>query len=132
MANRVYIYTNHSMLKYVMKKKEMNARLMRWVLDRKETKNQVADHLSRLKMDAEEKVSIEINEKFMDKQLFQVEKCWVMQSTHSTPWYVDIVNYLSQGVFPADAHGQGKRKLCMMPRNICGKNHMYSNNVQIN
>ncbi|KAA3483142.1 Retrovirus-related Pol polyprotein from transposon 17.6 [Gossypium australe] len=59
MANRVCVYIYHSALKYVMKKNETKARQMRWVLllqdfdlwiiDRKGTNNQIANHLSRWK-----------------------------------------------------------------------------------
>lgn len=64
MTNRVYDYIDHSALQYVMKKKETKARLMRWVLllqefdlwvmDRKGTENQIANHLLRLENEIEE------------------------------------------------------------------------------
>ncbi|KAA3466095.1 Retrovirus-related Pol polyprotein from transposon 17.6 [Gossypium australe] len=56
-----------------------------WILDRMEAKNQVADHLSRLEIGAEEKVNINISEKFASEQLFQVEYCEVMQLTYRMP-----------------------------------------------
>ncbi|KAA3466733.1 Retrovirus-related Pol polyprotein from transposon 17.6 [Gossypium australe] len=62
MVNRAYVYTDRSTLKYVLKKKETKASLMRWVfflqefnlwtMDRKGTKNQVTIHPSRLEVDA--------------------------------------------------------------------------------
>ena len=52
----------------------------------------IADHLSRLeKLITEEKV-IEIEENFLDEQLFQV----LVQ----LPCYVDFVNYLACGIMP--------------------------------
>ena len=52
------MHIDHSALRYLMAKKDEIPRLIRWVLllqefdfevmDRKETENQVADHLSRL------------------------------------------------------------------------------------
>ncbi|KAA3483853.1 retroelement pol polyprotein-like [Gossypium australe] len=82
MENRVYVYTDHLALKYIMN--ETKARLMRWVLllqefklwilDKKGTKSQVTDHLSRLEMEAKIKVDIKINDKFIDEQLFQADQ----------------------------------------------------------
>ena len=56
------MHTDHSSLRYLMAKKYAKPRLIRWVLllqefdfevkDRKWTKNQVADHLSRLEDEA--------------------------------------------------------------------------------
>ncbi|KAA3487197.1 Retrovirus-related Pol polyprotein from transposon 17.6 [Gossypium australe] len=75
MENRSYIYTNHPPLKYIMKKKEMKARIMRWllllqefdlwVMERKGTENQLVDHLLRLGNEMEEN-SEEIKETFID------------------------------------------------------------------
>ena len=56
--SKVIVYTDHAALKYLLTKQDSKPRLIRWVLllqefdieirDRKETENQVADHLSRI------------------------------------------------------------------------------------
>ncbi|XP_022889136.1 uncharacterized protein LOC111404577 [Olea europaea var. sylvestris] len=67
----------------VVHKKDAKPRLIRWVLllqefdikihDKKDTKNQVADHLSRLEQLCDLN-DVDINEVFLDEQLLQIEK----------------------------------------------------------
>ncbi|XP_070010279.1 uncharacterized protein [Nicotiana sylvestris] len=87
-------------LMYLIVKKELKPRLIRWVLllqefnleirDRKGTENQVADHLSRLDA-AEKKVEVEdITETFSDEQL-------LVMTMEEAPWYAHIANYLASG-----------------------------------
>ncbi|KAL4352863.1 hypothetical protein GQ457_06G013650 [Hibiscus cannabinus] len=57
-GTKVTVHTDHSAIKYILSKKDVKPRLIRWILllqkfdvkiiDRKGTKNQVADHLSQL------------------------------------------------------------------------------------
>ena len=54
----------------------------------------IANHLSRLEMNAGNEKGIEIAENFPDEQLFLL----LVQ----TPWYADIVNYLACGVVPPE------------------------------
>ncbi|XP_070018354.1 uncharacterized protein [Nicotiana sylvestris] len=78
-GSKVIVYTDHATLGYLIEKKESKSCLIRWVLllqefnlkirDRKGTKNQVANYLSRLE-GAENSVEIEdILEIFPDEQL---------------------------------------------------------------
>ena len=56
-GNKVIVHTDHFAIKYLMTKKDVKSRLIRWVLllqefdletkDKKETENLVANHLSR-------------------------------------------------------------------------------------
>ena len=58
----VVVFSNHAALKYLLSKKDSNARLVRWILllqkfditikDKKGTKNVIADYLSRLTIDS--------------------------------------------------------------------------------
>nr|GEZ73578.1 reverse transcriptase domain-containing protein [Tanacetum cinerariifolium] len=97
--NRSIVYTNHSALKYLFAKKEVKARLLRWILllqefdfkviDPKGAENYAADHLSRLENPYENIFDPkEINETFPLKSLNKI--------THidpSTPWFADFANY---------------------------------------
>lgn len=110
-GSKVIVYTDHTTLKYLFEKKDAKPRLIRCVLlvqefdieirDKKGTENQVVDHLSRLEQlrDLED---MDINEVFLDEQLFQIEKVL---------WYANIVNYLASGYMDPDLTYQQKKKL---------------------
>ncbi|XP_073138409.1 uncharacterized protein [Henckelia pumila] len=57
------------------------------IIDRKDTENQVVDHLSRLENPI--KNNNIIRDEFPDEQIFEV---------NNLPWYADIVNYLSNDI----------------------------------
>ena len=73
------------------------------IKDKKGSDNVIADHLSEIEKPTEEEEEIEIEEKFLDEQLFQV--------TVQIPWYADIVNHLAYGIMPPELTYQQKRKL---------------------
>ena len=97
---KIIIFTYHAALKYLLTKKSVKARLIRWVLllqefdlefkDKKGTENVVDDYLSRLNFDTITK-PLTLNESFLDEQLMSVEVL---------SWYADIVNYLVTGQYP--------------------------------
>ena len=96
LGSHVIIHTDHATIKYLMAKKEVKPKLIRWVLllqefdleikYKKGCDNVIADHLSRV-----EKPAVQ-EENFPDEQLFQLS----LQS----PWYADIVNFLACGIMP--------------------------------
>ncbi|XP_051113167.1 uncharacterized protein LOC127239181 [Andrographis paniculata] len=100
LGTKVFVYSDHAAMRYLMAKKEAKPRLIRWVLllqefdieirDKKGTKNLVADHLSRIPVESE---AVPVRESFPDEQLLSIT------TTH--PWYADIVNYLVTNEFPA-------------------------------
>ena len=102
-GNKVIVHTDHSAIKYLMTKRDMKPRLIRWVLllqvfdleikDKKETENLVANHLSRLEGPRDE---VQVNDYFPDEQLLAIE------DTNSTPWFTDYVNYLVAKVIPSE------------------------------
>ena len=62
------------------------------IKDKKGTENVVADHLSRLEADKGIEDPAEIEESFLDEQLFVTEA--------HLPWYADFINYLAYNVLP--------------------------------
>ncbi|XP_070042917.1 uncharacterized protein [Nicotiana tomentosiformis] len=92
MGAKVIIHTDHMAIRDLMSKKESKARLMRWVLlfqefdidiqDKKGSKNQVADHLSRLEEEGRPHDGLEINDYFPDEQLLAL-------SMKEVSWFAD-------------------------------------------
>ena len=82
LGSHVIIHTDHDAIKYLMEKKDVKPRLIKWVLllqefdleikEKKGSDNVIADHLSRLERITEEEKEIEIAENFLDDQLFML------------------------------------------------------------
>ena len=79
LGNKVIMFTYHSVIKYLMIKKDAKPRLIRWVLlmqefdveirDKKGSKNMVADHLSRLETPKTvQKHHLMIDDTFLDER----------------------------------------------------------------
>ena len=100
LGSHVIMHTNHATIKYLMEKKDVKPRLIRWVLllqefdleikDKKGSDNVIDDHLSRMNKPTEEERGMEIEENFPNEQFFQVSV--------QLPWYADIVNNLACGI----------------------------------
>nr|GFB61931.1 reverse transcriptase domain-containing protein [Tanacetum cinerariifolium] len=97
--NKSIVYIDHSALKYLFAKKDVKARLLRWILllqefdfkviDTHGAENYAADHLSRLENPYENIFDPkEINETFPLESLNKVA-----HKDPSTPWFVDLANY---------------------------------------
>nr|GEX15390.1 reverse transcriptase domain-containing protein [Tanacetum cinerariifolium] len=97
--NKSIVYTDHSALKYLFAKKDVKARLLRWILllqefdfkviDTRGAENYAADYLSRLKNPYENTFDPkEINETFPLESLNKVA-----HKDSSTPWFADLANY---------------------------------------
>ena len=74
------VYTDHATLKYLLTKKNVKPRLIRWILllqeldleikDKKGEENSVADHLSRMQF--ENPHELPINDSLRDDMLFKI------------------------------------------------------------
>ena len=90
----IIIFTDHSTLKYLLTKQNVEARLIRWVLllqefnlqirDKKGVENVVADHLSRLNIENNTH-NPPIYDEFPEEALLTVD---------SAPWFAHIANFL--------------------------------------
>jgi len=93
LGSKITIFTDHSVLRYLMVKKDAKAQLIRWTLllqefdleirDKKGLKNIVADHLSCIPNSPYNELPI--NDNFSDEQLLV---------SFRESWFADIVNHL--------------------------------------
>ena len=82
LGSHVIIHTDHATIKYLMAKKDVKPRLIKWALlleefdleikDKKGSDNVIADHLSRLEKPTGEEIGLEIKENFPNELFFQV------------------------------------------------------------
>jgi hypothetical protein len=107
-GTKVIVYTDLAALKYILMKKDVKPRLVRWILllqefdmkirDKKGVENSVDDHLSRLQF--EESIELPINDYMRDDTLLKVST--------TDPCYANIINYIMAGYIPP---GADKKKI---------------------
>ena len=105
----IIIFTDHSTLKYLLTKQNVEARLIRWVLllqefnlqirDKKGVENVVADHLSRLNIENNTH-NPPIYDEFPEEALLTVD---------SAPWFAHIANFLVTRELPTEWSAQDKK-----------------------
>ncbi|KAK4854138.1 hypothetical protein QYF36_019483 [Acer negundo] len=81
-GSKVIVYTDHAAIKYLLAKKDVKPRLER---------------------NEKDEVQVAINETFSDKQLLVVQDLM-------TPWFVDFVNFLANGIMPVKMNFHQKKK----------------------
>ncbi|KAA3466446.1 Retrovirus-related Pol polyprotein from transposon opus [Gossypium australe] len=91
----------NAQLNYTTTEKELLAMIDLEIRDRKGTRNQVVDHLSRLEAGNEDDNINLIKDDFPDVQSLIAK---------ALSWYPDIVNFLVSGLLPHDLNSQGNRK----------------------
>ena len=114
-GNKVIVFIDHSVIKYLMTKKDAKPRRIRWVLllqefdveirDKKGFENMVANHLSRLETpETMQKHHLQIDDTFPDGQIL------AFSHDETFPWLADIANYMSSSIIPPDLTYQQKKK----------------------
>ncbi|RDY11924.1 Retrovirus-related Pol polyprotein from transposon opus, partial [Mucuna pruriens] len=104
--SKIIVFSDHAMLKFLLKKPNAKPRLIWWMLllqefDRqKGAENAIPDHLSRLEKEVD---PLSIRDEFLDEQ--------ILQMTHATPWYADICNFLVASTYPLEASKVAKERL---------------------
>ena len=87
---------------------------------RKETENQVADHLSRL----EDELMLELGEKTKIDDTFLDEH--VLAASHDLiPWFATFANYLATDIVPSDMSFHQRTKFMQDVKISFGMNHIY-------
>lgn len=66
------------------------------IMDRRDSENQIVDHISRLECLLHVGEHGKIREEFLDEKLLALE-------VTKLPWYANIVCYLDRGLFPPGA-----------------------------
>ncbi|KAL0373251.1 UNVERIFIED_CONTAM: Retrovirus-related Pol polyprotein from transposon.6 [Sesamum calycinum] len=110
LGTKLIAYSDHAALKYLLSRNDAKLRLIRWMLllqefdliikDKKRVENLVADHLSRL---INEEDSTPLKDEFPDEHLFTTQR--------TTPWYADLVNFLTTHTLPNDLSREKKEKI---------------------
>jgi len=110
-GSRVIIYTDHTVIKYLLNKADSKPRLIRWILllqefdlvirDKKGLENVVADHLSRLVNEEVTSKEAKVRDEFPDESLFVVSE---------RPWFADMANFKAAGIIPKDLNWQKRKK----------------------
>ncbi|KAL0339184.1 UNVERIFIED_CONTAM: hypothetical protein Sangu_1440500 [Sesamum angustifolium] len=110
LGSKIVVFSDHAALKHLLSKKESKPRLIRWILllqefdltikDRKGSENLVADHLSRLIREEDDKP---ICDTFLGQRLFKMQGM--------VPWYSVIVNYFIAHTLPTDLSRAQKDKV---------------------
>ncbi|XP_048618223.1 uncharacterized protein LOC106408152 [Brassica napus] len=125
-GSKVIVHTDHAALKYLMTKKDAKPRLLRWILllqefdieirDKRGAENGVADHLSRMRVEAETPLDDTLPEENVyvitlleDEYLDQADCCVMRQIQDDLPWFADFANYLCAGIEPPNLKGYERK-----------------------
>ncbi|XP_022868241.1 uncharacterized protein LOC111387879 [Olea europaea var. sylvestris] len=144
MGSKVFVYTNHAALKYLLTKKDAKSRLIQWILllqefdieirEKNGSENVVADRLSRLESGETEEL-VDISEIFPDEQMLNIEEArWLSDIVNTWPTSKTAAKILQSGfywpILFRDAFEFVKRcDRCKHTGNISRWNEMPLNNI---
>ncbi|RDX74840.1 Retrovirus-related Pol polyprotein, partial [Mucuna pruriens] len=97
--SRIVVFSDHVALRYLLKNPDAKPRLIRWMLLLQEFNIEIKDN----KRIERESGPMPIRDEFPDEQLLHIKT--------STPWFVDIYNYVATSQFPSEASRLYKEKL---------------------
>ena len=116
LRTRVIVHTDHFSLRYLIAKKDVKHRLIRWVLllkefdfevkDRKGTKNQVPYYLHRLEDEVMQELGeiAEIDYTFLNKHVLASFRDLI-------PWFADFSNYPASDIVPVNLSFHQSKKI---------------------
>ncbi|RDX62744.1 Retrovirus-related Pol polyprotein from transposon 17.6, partial [Mucuna pruriens] len=127
----IIVFSDHAVLKFLLKKPDAKPRLIRWMLflqefdleirDKKGAKNAVADHLSQLEREVD---PLPIRDEFSDEQILQL--------THATPWYANICNFLVASTYPKELPKHTRTNMEAKKNTTYGMTRTYGEYAMIN
>ena len=122
---QAFVHTSHAIIKYLMNKSDVNARIIRWLLllqqfdltliEKPRKENVVAIFLSILTLPASDEEMVD--DQLLDEHLFSISVL--------SPWFSNIANYMVVVRFPPNLSSKEKRKIVRksFPFTWIGGNH---------
>ncbi|RDX61494.1 Retrovirus-related Pol polyprotein, partial [Mucuna pruriens] len=109
LGSKIIVFSNHAVLRFLLKKPDVKPRLIRWMLllqefnieirDKKGSENSVVDHLRQIERESN---SMPFRDEFPDRQLLHIKM--------PTPWFANIYNLVTASQFPPEGGHYGSTR----------------------